>query len=70
MPYSLPGRATADRPAPGFLLRLRTRDDSRSADTAHLLQADLPNMRRLASELEAALKEEKSTHSRRIARRL
>jgi hypothetical protein len=34
------------------------------------MQADLPNLRRLASELEEALKEDKSSHSRRIARRL
>ena len=33
-------------------------------------QADLANLRRLSSELEAALREERSTHSRRIQRRL
>jgi len=58
-------------PLPSFLLRLRTSGGSHGAGSAeHLLHADLPNLRRLASEPESALVEEKSTHSRRIARRL
>ena len=66
-------------PQPSFLLRLRTSgggassggaSDGGGGATEHLMQADLTNMRRLTSELEAALKEDKSTHSRRIARRL
>ena len=36
----------------------------------HLVTADLTTLRRLASELDGALSEDKSSHSRRIARRL
>ena len=58
-------------PQPSFLLRLRTSGGEHGVGGAeHLLHADLPNLRRLTSELEGALVEEKSTHSRRIARRL
>ena len=61
----LPRRA----PQPNFLLRLRTGGGTvGTAET--LLQTDLPNMRHLLSELECALREDKSTHSRRIGRRL
>ena len=56
-------------PQPNFLLRLHT-DGGSSGRAEHLLQADLTNMRRLTSELECALREDKSSHSRRIARRL
>jgi len=65
------GGRFAPRQAPqaSFLLKLHT---SGGADgpNEHLFKADLPNMRRLASELEAALREDRSSHSRRIARRL
>ena len=65
----LGGRYVARRaPQPSFLLRLHT--NGGAGPSEHLLRADLPNMRRLASELECALREDKSSHSRRIARRL
>jgi hypothetical protein len=57
-------------PQTSFLLRLRTGGGAHGLGEQHLLQADLPNLRRLTSELESALAEDKSTHSRRIARRL
>ena len=56
-------------PEASFLLRLHT-SGGPEGTAEHLMQADLPNLRRLASELEEALKEDKSSHSRRIARRL
>mmetsp|Transcript_54109 Transcript_54109/g.124584 ORF Transcript_54109/g.124584 Transcript_54109/m.124584 type:complete len:208 (+) Transcript_54109:149-772(+) len=56
---------------PSFLMRLQTRSDGTAATSAaHILQADFAMMRRLASELETALQEERSAHSRRLARRL
>ncbi len=65
----LAGRYAPRHPIkPSFLMRLSTR--SGGTDKEQLLQADMPNMRRLATELEAALAEEKSSHSRRLARRL
>ena len=67
----LGGRYVARKsPTTNFLLRLRTREGEDGAVAEHLVQADLPNMRRLASELESALREDKSSHSRRIARRI
>ena len=57
-------------PQPSFLIRLHTtKGDDRPAGQ-HLMRADLANMRRLTSELECALREDKSTHSRRVARRI
>ena len=60
-------------PKPSLLLRVHTADggatgpDAASATTTgHLLQADFANLRRMASELEAALVEDRSTHSRRM----
>lgn len=61
--------APRQAPRPGVLFRLRTGADAAEA-TERVFQADLPNLRRLASELEGALAEERATHSRRIARRL
>ena len=43
---------------------------SRSAPRPLRPQADFANLRHLATELDAALREETSTHSRRIARRV
>ena len=57
-------------PQPSFLLRVHTSDAGGAGQKQHLIQADLTNLRRMTSELEAALAEDKSTHSRRIARRL
>lgn len=58
-------------PQPNFLMRLHTAGGAdKTAATEHLLQTDLTSMRRLTSELEAALAEDKSTHSRRIGRRI
>ena len=66
----LGGRDAAQKPPQAnFLMRLRTSYGSQGP-AEHLMQADLTNMRRLASELEGALREESATHSRRIARRL
>ncbi len=66
----LGGRYVARKaPQASFLLRLHT-SGGPDGTAEHLMQADLPNLRRLASELEVALKEDKSSHSRRIARRL
>ena len=56
-------------PEPEFLLRLLTGGGDQGEGTETMLTADPTMMRRLTSELEAALAEEKSTHSRRIARR-
>ena len=56
-------------PKPSFLVQLCTWHGP-AANTEHVLQADVSILRRLASELEAALAEEKSTHSRRLGRRL
>lgn len=59
-------------PQPSFLLRLHTSSagPGEPGMKQHLIQSDLTNLRRMTSELEAALAEDKSTHSRRIARRL
>ena len=66
----LGGRYTARKaPQANFLLRLHT-GGGMEGPAEHLMTADLPNMRRLASELEGALREDKSSHSRRIARRM
>lgn len=67
----LAGRyAPRQAPQPNFLLRLHTSGGSHGAASEHLLQADVTSLRRLTSELEAALAEDKSTHSRRIGRRV
>uniref|UniRef100_A0A7S0ND34 COMM domain-containing protein n=1 Tax=Phaeocystis antarctica TaxID=33657 RepID=A0A7S0ND34_9EUKA len=57
---------------PSYLLRLHTEDPRGfgAPRAEHLLQADFANLRHLATELDAALREETSTHSRRIARRV
>ena len=58
---------------PNFTLRLNTRTGGVAGDApdaSHLLNSDVSNLRRLASELECALNEDASTHSRRIGRRL
>eukprot|EP00322_Chrysochromulina_rotalis_P015952 CAMPEP_0115841160 /NCGR_PEP_ID=MMETSP0287-20121206/7147_1 /TAXON_ID=412157 /ORGANISM="Chrysochromulina rotalis, Strain UIO044" /LENGTH=208 /DNA_ID=CAMNT_0003294801 /DNA_START=34 /DNA_END=660 /DNA_ORIENTATION=+ len=66
----LGGRYTARKaPQANFLLRLHTSGGSQGP-AEQIMTADLPNMRRLASELELALKEDRSSHSRRIARRI
>ena len=62
--------APRQAPAPSVLMRLHTEGGAYGAGAEHLLQADLTSMRRLTSELEAALAEDKSTHSRRIGRRV
>ena len=67
----LAGRyAPRQAPQPSFLLRLHTGGGSHGDASETLLQSDLTSLRRLTSELEAALVEDKSTHSRRIGRRL
>ena len=60
-------------PKPSLLLRVHTADGgatgpdaAAAATTGHVLQADFANLRRMASELEAALVEDRSTHSRRM----
>ena len=67
------GRHTAPREiAPSFLMRLNLGEGGGEGapQTSHMLQADFANMRHLASELGTALAEERSAHSRRLARRL
>ena len=71
---TLAGRyAPRQTPQPSFLLRLHTSaggEANASRPEQHLLQADLATLRRITSELSEALAEDKSKHSRRIARRL
>ena len=62
--------APRQAPQPSVLMRLHTAGGAHGAASEHLLQADLTTMRRLTSELETALAEDKSTHSRRVGRRL
>ena len=62
--------APRQAPQPGFLLRLHTSGGAHGAAAEHLLQTDVTSLRRLTSELEAALVEDKSTHSRRTGRRV
>ena len=62
--------APRQAPQPNFLLRLHTSGGAHGAAAEHLLQSDVTSLRRLTSELEAALAEDKSMHSRRIGRRL
>ena len=59
-------------PQPSFLLRLHTGPlgDGAPPPQQTVLRADLTSLRRLTSELDCALAEDKSKHSRRIARRL
>lgn len=67
----LAGRYTPRQaPQPSFLLRMHTAGGTHGAASETLLHSDLTSLRRLTSELEAALAEDKSTHSRRIGRRI
>ncbi|KAL1498723.1 hypothetical protein AB1Y20_014033 [Prymnesium parvum] len=65
----LAGRYASPAPMPFVLMRLGVSAPA-NEPTEHLFQADLPNLRRLSAELEAAVREERSTHSRRIQRRM
>uniref|UniRef100_A0A7S2W7N7 COMM domain-containing protein n=1 Tax=Rhizochromulina marina TaxID=1034831 RepID=A0A7S2W7N7_9STRA len=60
-------RSIVQEVTPSFMLRLDLARSDRSRCSAHM-QADAATMRRLQSQLEAALAEEKSVHSRRFQR--